>query len=91
VYDSAVGPCRAQEFIGAQRAITTTGAPALVVACLAYARAGRANNQRAGSAVVDPYGNLLDYRSMEDTNVIAGESAILEKRPPCGGGARPRN
>ena len=74
---SMPGLAAAQEFIGAQKTITATGARALVDACLAYARA---NNQRVGIAVVDPYGNLLDYHSMEGTNVIAGESAILKAK-----------
>jgi glc operon protein GlcG len=67
----------AQELIGAQPTVTSTGARALVDACLAYAKA---NKQRVGIAVVDPYGNLLDYHTMEGTNVIAGESAILKAK-----------
>ena len=55
--------------IGAQPTVTATGARALVDACLAHAKA---NKQRVGIAVVDPYGNLLDYHTMEGTNVIAG-------------------
>lgn len=67
----------AQELIGAQPMVTATGARALVDACLAYAKA---NRQRVGIAVVDPHGNLLDYHTMEGTNVIAGESAILKAK-----------
>ena len=61
--------------IGAQKTLTSTGARALVDSCLAYARR---NNQRIGIAVVDPFGNLIDYHTMGGTNVIAGESAILK-------------
>lgn len=67
----------AQELVGAQKTVTATGARALVDACLAYARV---HKQRVGIAVVDPYGNLLDYHTMEGTNVIAGESAILKAK-----------
>jgi glc operon protein GlcG len=67
----------AQELIGAQPTVTATGARALVDACLAYAKT---NRQRVGIAVVDPHGNLLDYHTMEGTNVIAGESAILKAK-----------
>ena len=67
----------AQEYVGDQRTVLSTGARALVDSCLDYARA---NNLRVGIAVVDPYGNLLDYHTMEGTNVIAGESAILKAK-----------
>jgi glc operon protein GlcG len=63
--------------LGDQKTITGTGARALVDACLAYAKT---NNLRVGIAVVDPYGNLLDYHTMEGTNVIAGESAVLKAK-----------
>ena len=63
--------------IGEQKTVTSTGARALVDACLAHARR---NNLRVGVAVVDPYGNLLDYHTMEGTNVIAGESAVLKAK-----------
>ena len=68
---------RAQQFVGDQRTVLSTGARALVDSCLDYARQ---NNLRVGVAVVDPYGNLLDYHTMEGTNVIAGESAILKAK-----------
>ena len=67
----------AQPLIGQQPTLTGTGARALVDACLAHARR---NDLRVGIAVVDPYGNLLDYHTMEGTNVIAGESAILKAK-----------
>ena len=70
-------PALAQEYVGEQRTVLSTGARALVDSCLDYARA---NNLRVGVAVVDPYGNLLDYHTMEGTNVIAGESAILKAK-----------
>jgi glc operon protein GlcG len=70
-------PASAQEYVGDQRTVLSTGARALVDSCLDYARA---NNLRVGVAVVDPYGNLLDYHTMEGTNVIAGESAILKAK-----------
>jgi glc operon protein GlcG len=63
--------------LGEQKTITGTGARALVDACLAYAKT---NNLRVGIAVVDPYGNLLDYHTMDGTNVIAGESAVLKAK-----------
>lgn len=63
--------------LGEQKTITSTGARALVDSCLAYARR---NNQAVGIAVVDPYGNLIDYHTMGGTNVIAGESAILKAK-----------
>ena len=67
----------AQQFVGDQRTVLSTGARALVDSCLEYAQQ---NNLRVGVAVVDPYGNLLDYHTMEGTNVIAGESAILKAK-----------
>jgi glc operon protein GlcG len=67
----------AQQYVGDQRTVLSTGARALVDSCLEYARQ---NNLRVGVAVVDPYGNLLDYHTMEGTNVIAGESAILKAK-----------
>ncbi len=67
----------AQEYVGDQRTVQSTGARALVDSCLDYAEE---NNLRVGIAVVDPYGNLLDYHTMEGTNVIAGESAILKAK-----------
>jgi glc operon protein GlcG len=67
----------APAFVGEQKTLTGTGARALVDACLAHARQ---NNLHVGIAVVDPYGNLLDYHTMEGTNVIAGESAILKAK-----------
>lgn len=72
-----VGSAAAQALIGEQRTILSTGARELVDACLEYARA---NDLRVGVAVVDPYGNLLDYHTMEGTNVIAGESAVLKAK-----------
>ncbi len=78
VTESAVmQPASAQEFVGEQRTVLSAGARALVDSCLDYAEA---NNLRVGVAVVDPYGNLLDYHTMEGTNVIAGESAILKAK-----------
>jgi glc operon protein GlcG len=74
---SLLQPATAQEYVGDQRTVLSTGARALVDSCLDYARA---NNLRVGVAVVDPYGNLLDYHTMEGTNVIAGESAILKAK-----------
>jgi glc operon protein GlcG len=71
------GGASAQDYIGAQQTVLSTGARALVDSCLDYARD---NNLRVGIAVVDPYGNLLDYHTMEGTNVIAGESAILKAK-----------
>ena len=71
------GAASAQEFVGDQRTVLSTGARALTDSCLAYARE---NNLKVGVAVVDPYGNLLDYHTMEGTNVIAGESAILKAK-----------
>lgn len=68
---------RAQQYVGEQRTVLSTGARALVDSCLDYASQ---NNLRVGIAVVDPYGNLLDYHTMEGTNVIAGESAILKAK-----------
>ena len=70
-------PASAQPLIGQQPTLTGTGARALVDACLAHARR---NNLHVGIAVVDPYGNLLDYHTMEGTNVIAGESAVLKAK-----------
>ena len=67
----------AQEHVGDQRTVLSTGARALVDSCLDYAAE---NNLRVGIAVVDPYGNLLDYHTMEGTNVIAGESTILKAK-----------
>ena len=67
----------AQEYVGDQRTVLSTGARALVDSCLDYARQ---NNLRVGVAVVDPYGNLFDYHTMEGTNVIAGESAIRKAK-----------
>lgn len=72
-----VGEARAQAMVGAQPTIMSAGARALVDACLGYART---NDLKIGIAVVDPYGNLLDYHTMEGTNVIAGESAILKAK-----------
>jgi glc operon protein GlcG len=74
---AAAGGASAQELTGAQQTVLATGARALTDSCLAYARE---NNLRVGIAVVDPYGNLLDYHTMEGTNVIAGESAILKAK-----------
>lgn len=74
---AAAGGASAQDYVGAQQTVLATGARALVDACLDYART---NNLRVGIAVVDPYGNLLDYHTMEGTNVIAGESAILKAK-----------
>ena len=71
------GGAEAQALIGEQKTIMSTGARALVDACLDYARA---NDLRIGIAVVDPYGNLLDYHTMEGTNAIAGESAVLKAK-----------
>jgi glc operon protein GlcG len=65
----------ARDYVGDQRTVLSTGARELVDSCLEYANE---NNLRVGIAVVDPYGNLLDYHTMEGTNVIAGESAILK-------------
>jgi glc operon protein GlcG len=74
----AAQPLRAAEgALGEQKTITSTGARALVDSCLAYAQR---NNQAVGIAVVDPYGNLIDYHTMSGTNVIAGESAILKAK-----------
>jgi len=70
-------PAIAADYVGDQRTVLSTGARALVDSCLAYADQ---NNLKVGVAVVDPYGNLLDYHTMEGTNVIAGESAILKAR-----------
>jgi glc operon protein GlcG len=67
----------AQDYVGDQHTVLSTGARALVDSCLEYADD---NNLRVGIAVVDPYGNLLDYHTMEGTNVIAGESAILKAK-----------
>jgi len=67
----------AQQYVGDQRTMLSAGARALVDSCLEYAQQ---NNLRVGVAVVDPYGNLLDYHTMEGTNVIAGESAILKAK-----------
>ena len=72
-----VGEAKAQAMVGVQPTIMSTGARALVDACLGYART---NDLKIGVAVVDPYGNLLDYHTMEGTNVIAGESAILKAK-----------
>ena len=76
VFACIAGVAPAQN-LGEQKTITGTGARALVDACLAYAKT---NNLRVGVAVVDPYGNLLDYHTMEGTNVIAGESAVLKAK-----------
>lgn len=73
----SLGAASAQDYVGAQRTVLSTGARALVDSCLAYADE---NNLKVGIAVVDPYGNLLDYHTMEGTNVIAGESAILKAK-----------
>jgi len=73
----SLGTASAQEYVGNQRTVQSTGARALVDSCLDYAEE---NNLRVGIAVVDPYGNLLDYHTMEGTNVIAGESAILKAK-----------
>jgi glc operon protein GlcG len=73
----SLGAASAQALVGDQRTVMATGARALVDSCLAYANE---NNLRVGIAVVDPYGNLLDYHTMEGTNVIAGESAILKAK-----------
>jgi glc operon protein GlcG len=67
----------AQPSIATQTVITSTGARNLVDACLEYARK---NNLKVGVAVVDPTGNLLDYHTMEGTDLIAGESAILKAK-----------
>jgi len=67
----------AQQYVGDQRTVLSTGARALVDSCLEFAQQ---NNLRVGVAVVDPYGNLLDYHTMEGTNVIAGESAVLKAK-----------
>ena len=71
------GDADAQALIGEQKTILSTGARALVDACLDFARA---RDLKIGVAVVDPYGHLLDYHTMEGTNVIAGESAILKAK-----------
>lgn len=76
IFACCAGVASAQN-LGEQKTITGTGARALVDACLAYAKT---NNIRVGVAVVDPYGNLLDYHTMEGTNVIAGESAVLKAK-----------
>ncbi len=67
----------AQQYVGDQRTVLSTGARALVDSCLEFAQQ---NNLRVGVAVVYPYGNLLDYHTMEGTNVIAGESAVLKAK-----------
>ena len=72
-----VGEAKAQAMVGAQPTIMSAGARALVDACLGYAGT---NDLKIGIAVVDPYGNLLDYHTMKGTNVIAGESAILKAK-----------
>jgi uncharacterized protein GlcG (DUF336 family) len=72
-----VGSAAAQALIGEQRTVLSTGARELVDACLEYASA---NDLSVGVAVVDAYGNLLDYHTMEGTSVIAGESAVLKAK-----------
>ena len=72
-----VSGAAAQALIGEQKTILSTGARALVDACLDYARA---NDLKIGVAVVNPSGHLLDYHTMEGTNVIAGESAVLKAK-----------
>jgi glc operon protein GlcG len=74
---SAASSADTRNYVGEQKTVLSTGARALVDSCLDYARA---NGLLVGVAVVDPYGNLLDYHTMEGTNVIAGESAILKAR-----------
>ena len=68
---------RSQPIVATQPVLTSTGARVLVDACLDYARK---NNLKVGVAVVDPTGNLLDYHTMEGTDLIAGESAILKAK-----------
>jgi len=68
---------RAQPIVANQPVLTSTGARVLVDACLDYARK---NNLKVGVVVVDPTGNLLDYHTMEGTDLIAGESAILKAK-----------
>jgi glc operon protein GlcG len=71
------GQVRSQPMVANLPILTSTGARALVDACLAYARK---NNLKVGVAIVDPTGNLLDYHTMEGTDLIAGESAILKAK-----------
>lgn len=73
---AGASPALAQN-TASRQIVTSQAARKIVDACLAVAAK---QNAKIAVAVVDPYGNLLDYHTMQGASVLAGTTAILKAK-----------